>query len=330
MDDVEAKILSYPHLSAEEQHEVETYVESNPEWASLLRDVRALERLGAESRAALPSDALLATYVAVQHFHPGGIEGESPALQKSFARLEALIEEDEGLRREVELARRRLQKAEAALDPVSQFEALTGHALEEEPETHEATASESQRTRASTPSVLEVFFQLPLLLRRSAVAIVLLVGVYAGLYGVSVATQSSLDRLATADVNERVIESYVETETRDAVPEPDTLAADALYLEALSTLQSARTSTLGLFPRYDIEKLDQSQQLFDQVLDRVEPGSFLALEAHFYLGKVFLAQEQVEAARQHFETVVKRQGRMQDEAAEILNTLQQEQMGEDR
>ncbi|PSQ74717.1 MAG: hypothetical protein BRD34_00095, partial [Bacteroidetes bacterium QH_6_64_77] len=75
---------------------------------------------------------------------------------------------------------------------------------------------------------------------------------------------------------------------------------------------------------YDPERLEQAKQGLDRVLEQVEPGSFLALEAHFYLGKIALAQEEVDAARRHFKTVVQREGRRTDEAYEILKTIQQE------
>lgn len=330
MDDVEEKILSYPHLSVEEQREIEAYVESNPEWAPLLQDVRSLEAFAADVQEDLPSNALLATYVLVQHLHPEGVREVPSTLQTAFSRLESKLEEDEALRREADAIRRRLKEVEAAVDPVAHFEELTGRALDEGSEAvgAETAESELQDDRTSAPSVLGVFLNLPLLLRRAAVGAVLLVGLYGGLYATSVATQSTLDRLAAVDVSDQVIDSYAATETRSVTPKPDTLSVDDLYLEALSTLRVARTSTLGLFPRYDAEKLDQSQQLLKRVLAQVEPGSFLALEAHFYLGKVALAQGDVEAARSHFKTVVKREGRKMDEAHEILTTLQREGAGQ--
>lgn len=322
MDDVEKAILSYPHLTAEEQAEVETYVESNPEWAPLLRDVRSLEDLSRTAQERLPADDLLVSYVVVKHFHPDDVP---PRLQEAFSRIEARIEEDPELNQRVEAVRRRLKEAESALDPVASFESLTGHSLEREPGKQGVGAVEPESEDALTdaPSLLEVFFTLPVLLRRGAVAILLLVGLYGTLFAFSVSTQSTLDRLAAVDVSDEVVESYVSTETRSAVPAPDTTATvDQQYVGALSALRSARNSTLGLFPHYDPETLARAEQRFEHVLDEVAPGSFLALEAHFYLGKIALAQGDVGPARNHFQTVVKREGRKKAEAAEILKTLQ--------
>jgi anti-sigma-K factor RskA len=321
MDDVEEQILSYPHLSVEEQREIEAHVESNPEWAPLLRDVRSIEHLVGDGQADLPSDALLATYVTVQHLH---LEAVPSRLQAAFADLEARIEEDEALRRNVDAARRRIQEAEAAVDPVSHFESLTDYTIDPEASPEPAADPEAAKAREATPSLLDVFLNLPVLLRRGAVVAVVLVGLYGGLYGVSSAVQSPLDRLAAVEVSSQVVDNYADTNLRSPVPESDTASVDEQYLEALSTLREARTSTLGLFPHYDQEALARTKQALNRVLERVERGSFLALEARFYLGKVSLAQEEVETARRHFKTVVKGEGRQADEAYDILKTLQQE------
>ncbi len=323
MNDVEEQILSYPHLSEEEQHEVEAYVESNPEWAPLLRDVRSIEHLSANVQADLPSGALLATYVVVQHLHP---EEVPPGLQRAFSKLEARIEDDESLQREVEAARRRLKAAESAIDPVSHFEALTAHELETEvvPERTEDPEPASTATQKTTPSLLEVILNLPRLARRGMVVALVLVGAYGALYGVSQATQSTLNRLAAVEISDQVVENYANAEMRSPMPGTDTASVDDRYLDALSALQEARVSTLGLFPRYDSEVLNRADRRLDEVLAQVEPGSFLALEAHFYLGKISLAKEEVDAAQRHFKTVVKNEGRRADEAYQILKTLQQE------
>ena len=321
MDNVEEQILSYPHLPVEEKRDIEAYVEANPEWAPLLQDVRSIEHLAERAEVNRPSDALLATYVTVQHLHPEAVPSR---VQAAFAELEARIEEDETLRQALDAARRRMQEAEAAVDPVSHFESLTDHTLAPEASPEPAADPESSEAQEATPSLLEVFLNVPVLLRRGAVAAVMLVGLYGGLYGVSTALQSPLDRLATVEVSSQVVDSYAGTTLRDPVPEADTASVDEQYLKALSTLRDARTSTLGLFPRYDQDALARAEQGLSRVLEQVDAGSFLALEARFYLGKIFLAQEEVQAARRHFKAVVKGEGRRADEAYDILKTLQQE------
>jgi TolA-binding protein len=328
MENIEEQILTYPHRSREEQREIEAFVEDHPEWASLLRDVRALEGFAQVRRLSEqegPVEALLATYVTVRHVHPRGV---SPALDAAFRRLEGRIEGDEGLREQAEAMRRRLVEAEAEVDPVPQFEELTGHDLSAESTSDPVSAPEqtndASTASTSSPSLIEMFFQLSAPARWIGSTLVLLLGTYGGLYGVSVATQSPLDRLAAVDVSEQVIESYAPAEARrgpasDA--EADTMRTQDRYLEALSSLRAARTAPLGLFPEYDADTVRRAEQLLRDVVAREEGGTFLALEARFYLGKAHLAQRQVEEARTQFEAVVAGEGRQADEARRILDAL---------
>ncbi len=330
MENIEEQILSYPHLSVEKQREVEAYVEAHPEWASLLQDVRSIESLVRNADGSSSSDALLTTYVVVQHIH----SEEAPStLTEAFRRLEKRMEDDPDLRERAEAVRRRLEEAEASVDPVSHFEELTGHSLDLEAEGASAAAETTASSREAAPnrgavdalrSFVDDLLRLPLAVRGAGAAVALLLGTYAVLFAASEATQSTLDRLATVDVSNQVVDNYTSTATRSAVPSSDTLTSDQLYVDALTALQEARTSTLGLFPSYDAEKLKRVERLFNQVLDRTESGSFLALEAQFYLGKVHLARGEVEAARSNFKMVVKQEGRNAAEAHDILETLQEE------
>lgn len=331
MDNVEEQILSYPHLSVDRQREVEVYVEEHPEWAPLLRDVRGLEsfvRGGADEGGETSLDVLLTAYVVVRHVQERG--EVSTALERLFEALEERLKNEPELRERVDAIRHRLERAEARLDPVSHVEELTGHSLA--PEENQASASSEARSasetnaseRAPTVALFDWIGRLPLAVRGVGAAVVLLFGTYAALFVASEASQSTLGRLAAVDVSTQMVESYYSTNTRGALPSADTLTADGLYLEALSTLRDARTSTLGLFPRYDSTALEEAETKLKRVLDQTESGSFLALEVQFYLGKVALAQERVEAARDRFEMVVKREGRLAEDARRILQTLRAE------
>jgi len=331
MEDVEEQILSYPQLSVEKQRDVEAYVEANPEWAPLLQDVRAIEALvrGVHSDV-FPSEGFLTTYVVLKHFHS---EELSDKIRGAFRRLERRMEDDPALRERAEAARRRLEEAEAVIDPVAQFEELTGHSLSDaaKPASAETSATQGAGPRAADReparrrrSVVDALVELPLMLRAAGAAIAVLLGVYVVLFGISEVSQSPLDRMAAVNVSNQIVKNYTSTATRSAIPSADTMQVDQLYVDALSTLRDARTSTLGLFPSYNSKKLDRAERLLNQVLDQTEAGSFLALEAQFYLGKIDLATGKVDGARAKFRTVVKREGRMADEAREILETLDEE------
>jgi len=329
MQNVEEQILSYPHLSAEKQREIESYVEDHPEWASLLQDVRTLEAFEPSVEDESFPDPLLTTYVVVQRLHPREVPS---GLQRAFRRFEQRMAEDPTLRERAESVRAQLAAAEAKVDPVSHFEVLTGHSLEaatdEAPSPAEATApaSEASNDRKETPlrEAVDHVLQLPLALRWAGAAVAVLLGVYIAVFAASEASTTTLDRLAAVDVSNQVVGNYTSTATRSAVPDPDTLTTDQLYVDGLTAVRQARTSTLGLFPDYDPEKLDRAETLLKRVLSRAESGSFLSLEAQFYLGKVYLAQERVQLARGRFGTVVEREGRMAAEARDILKVLKKE------
>jgi TolA-binding protein len=93
-------------------------------------------------------------------------------------------------------------------------------------------------------------------------------------------------------------------------------------VQALHQIRQARTTTLGLFLRYDPERLRRAEELLQEVVAAEPPGTFLQLEARWYLGKVNLAQGEVEPARDQFKTVAQQQGHHAHEAAELLLELQ--------
>ncbi len=329
MDNVEEQILSYPHLSVEKQREVDVYVENHPEWAPLLRDVRTIESLSREhpDGELSSADPLLRTYALVQHVHPDEVP---PSLQEAFADLKKRLDEDPELRSRADTIREQLASAEADIDPVSHFEELTGHSLSPDPDTEEvsqtpaADPAPDRDAAAPTRSVSDQLLDLPLAVRLGGVAVTLLLGTYAVLFVASEASQSTLDRLATVDVSNQMVESYSSINTRSVAPAPDTTQGKDLYLNALSALRSARTSTFGLFPEYDTQKIETAERLLTQLIDQEASGSFLALEARFFLGKVHLAQEEVAQAREQFEIVVREEGRKADDAERILRRLQEE------
>jgi len=325
MDDAEEQILSYPHLPVEKKREVETYVEEHPEWAPLLRDVRVLESVMRDGENPFSGEPLLVAYVVARHLQ---VEVESDAMAEAFEALEDRMEDDAALRERVEAARRRLRDAEATIDPVSQFEELTGHSLTEEaPEPASAPSAAADRPAAdrdapSVPSLLDRVMALPLAVRGIGAVAVLLLGTYAALFVASTASQSPADRLAAVEISEQMMTSYYSSPTtRSVSPSSDTTQVGALYLDALSTLRGARTSTLGLFPAYDSTALRRAETQLRDVLDRTEADSFLGLEAQFYLGKTYLAQDRIEAARTRFEAVVENEGRRAEDARRILREL---------
>ena len=328
MENIEEQILSYPHLSVEKKREVESYVETHPRWASLLRDVRAFEEVGAENGTAAGVHRVVRAFLVAQHVE------ETPAgVFEGCAHLKHTLAETDEMKALADDIRRRIQRAEFEVDPVSHFEALTGRSLsgspkpssDQEASTPSRPEHDSHSTEddpRSTWSFLDRLRGLPMILQGAGAVLVLLLVTYATLFAASWASQSPLDRMAAINVSGQMVESYYSTNTRGAARSADEEAVSSIYLETLSTLRGARTSTFGLFPHFNADSLAQAKQGLKRVLDRTPEGSFLALEAHFYLGKVHLAQRDLASARGCFRTVVEGNGRRADDARRILNTLE--------
>lgn len=352
MNRTEQRILSYPHLSRGEQRDVETYVEENPEWAPLLREVQMLESLASSvdppeapsstgaSKAVSPD--VLATYVVARHF---ASPDSSSRITTAFRDIEDRLAEDDELRQRAEKMQHRIEEVEEAVDPLRHFAHVTGRdpgsmsdasdALpsaddrppvsneQQEAPGHDGRSRQRGAEREPDRGPKRGMAPISRPARWAMAAVALCVAVYGLLYAASWSTQSPVDRLAVMDVSTDVIEGY-QTRVRSPMPQASAdTTPDDLYLRALPLLRNARTSTLGLFPHFDLRKLSEAESLLQRVVDRTESGSFLQLEAYFYLGKINLAQGEVETARTQFKEVVRREGRRAESAYQILKELEE-------
>lgn len=148
-----------------------------------------------------------------------------------------------------------------------------------------------------------------------------LVALYGLLYLIGLLAQPRLERMADLDASAVEVEGYRLEEYVEETPEDDSASAQARYLRALAHLREAHTSTLGLFPGYDEERLSEAARLLGEVIEQAESGSFLQQEAYFYLGKARLAQEKPSEAREALRQVALSEGRNSERAAELLREL---------
>lgn len=311
MDNIEQNILQFGELSPDEQRAVEAYVDAYPAWQPLLEEVKALEALRRDMRLLhADDDEALAYYVVARHF---GIDVSAP-LQRVFEGIETRLARDAALRERHEALARRLEDIASGLDPVAQFEQLSGFRIPSESERGDGAARVDRGALRS--------FRRWEVVRWAAAAVLMAVVLYGGLFATSHLVQSDAERLALVNLSEAEIEGY-QTVLRGSTEVGSDPSTEALYLEALHTLRGAQITTLGLFPRYDDQKLAQAETLLQQVIEREESHSFLQLEAHFFLGKVHLAQGKIEAARSNFETVAVCEGHRTSEAVEILTELKE-------
>lgn len=312
MDNVEEQILSYPHLPPDRKRAVEAYVESNPEWAPLLQDVRALEAASGEGKED-PGASVLRAYVVIEHVEDRA--DRPPALEQTLDRIKRRIDSDPALQAQVAEIRRRVEAAEKSIDPVSHFEQLTGTDA-----TSDRGGDGTADATLTSGAFIRRLAEIPVSVRRAGIVLLVLLGAYLTLAIASRVSQTPLDRLSTINVDEQMLENYRRTVGTSGA-DSDTLTTGAMYMRTLSTLRNAQTSTLGLFPRSNSDSLRQAKEGLRRVIRRAENGSFLALEAHFYLGKVHLAQRNLKEAVSCFERVVRNEGRRKDEAQRILRVL---------
>lgn len=352
MNRTEQRILSYPHLPRGEQRDVETYVEENPKWAPLLREVQMIESLASSvdppeapsstGASKLVSPDVLATYVVARHF---ASPDSSSRITTAFRDIEDRLAEDDDLRQRAEEMQRRIEEVEETVDPLRHFAHVTGRdpgsmsdasdalpsADDRPPVSNEQQEAPGRDDRSRQPGAEREPDRGPKRgmppisrpARWAMAAVALCVVVYGLLYAASWSTQSPVDRLAVMDVSTDVIEGY-QTRVRSPMPQASAdTTPDDLYLRALPLLRNARTSTLGLFPHFDLRKLREAESLLQRVVDQTESGSFLQIEAYFYLGKINLAQGEVETARAQFKEVVRREGRRAESAYQILKELEE-------
>lgn len=359
MNTLEEKIFRYAELSDAEQRAVEERVSGRPEYQALLNEVKRLESelrrvqlpdAAADSESDLPN-AVLALYALHTVSRTRSANGER--LQQLFADIEARLGEDSVLHERVQPMIDRAQMLNDTFDLVEHMQSVTGMDMESLP-LHEASSdgiSENDIAQASEPpnafesslhgsapsapredrSSVEpggkdkrnrVSEQMWHAARYAAIAVVALLLVYGGLLATSLATQSPAERLAVLDPSETEIEGY-QVRTRSATrSEPSD--NDERFLHALQRLQDAYSAPLGLFPRFDQDHVEEAQDLLKQVVESEDSGSFLQLEASFFLAKTHLAQHDIEPARQLLKRVVIGEGRRINEATEMLKTLQDE------
>jgi hypothetical protein len=166
-----------------------------------------------------------------------------------------------------------------------------------------------------------------------AAALAVLV-LYGGLRAAGRLSQSKMERLASMEEERLRVEGYPggseslrlrggaasESSSESSSP-ADSSRLDQRYLRALRSLRAARTTTLGLFPRYDAEALRRAEGRLEAVVEEAQAGSFLHLEALFFLGKARLAQGDKAGATRALRRVAGGGGRLTPEAQDLLNAL---------
>ena len=327
METIEEKLLRYPDLTEDERREVDAYIEDHPEMAALRSEVQRLFAV-IEDAASLerrpPDDEALAYYALTQYLTH---QEPTPALQALNERLESDISDSPELRERLQQIEGRLREMEKSSDARAHFEQLSGHSLGSAPKAGDPATGASPRARITSLGWM----------RYAAAAVVLVALSYGGLWLASEATESELEELAAVPAEELTIEGYGlrlrgggpagvadPRSERESAEETgaDSLTAQMRYVRALDLIDRSRHTTLGLFPRYNQDRLQHAAELLREVIRQEDPNSFLQLESYYFLGKALLALERPEEAADAFQAVVEGGGRKQAAAAEILQQLE--------
>jgi TolA-binding protein len=362
MNTLEHDIFQYPDLSEDEQQSVEERTAGQPEYKALLDEVKRLDAelrcvqvpdVSDADADDIPS-ALLALY-ALDVADPIGTS-HSEALKHLFADLKERLSHDDALRERLEPMIDRARALDTTFDVNRHLQDVTGidldavprHQSDAETRDHAArnpsstpktssTPTNSEPSDASSPPVKpadrgplrrdseertsgrDTVARMWKVGRYAAAVVAAVLIAYGGLLAVSMATQSPAERLAVLNPDEMRIEGY-QVRTRSAVAEP--AGNDERFLRALRQLSDAYRAPLGLFPRFDANRVQEAQDALEHVVENEDAGSFLQLEASFFLAKTYLAQSDIESARRELKRVVMGEGRRIDEATRMLRSLQ--------
>lgn len=314
MEPMEDRIWAYGELRPEEQAVVDAYVRRHPGLQAHLDRAKALYGLVEAARVLGEEpvrDEALAFYAASRLY--AAYPPPEP-LRTRFARIEQALREDAALQARYELLQHRLRELEAQSDPVAQFERLAGYRLD-------APAARGPDAPPGPRAPDRDLVRGPSLYRWAVAASVALVALYGVLFFAGRAGQPYPQRLAWQD---RAEAGWEQLRLRGEEPAGEAEVLPESFLrQGLASLQAARATTIGLFPRYDQARLAEAVQAFEQVIRLEGPSTYLALEARYYLGVARLAQRDVAGARAAFTEVIGREGGKAPEARALLAALAQ-------
>lgn len=168
------------------------------------------------------------------------------------------------------------------------------------------------RPPARKPSMARIYT-----LRRFLVAAVVIVGIYGMLWGASQATTPATYALATLDPYASDL-AVLTAPMRDAsAPTTDPTVALSNGLQAL---QTAPSSTLGLFPNHNAQFVEDAIAHLMRAYD-ASTDPILQTTAAFFLAKAHLMEGDTAQARTRFQEVVQRNTVYMDDAQALLVQL---------
>ncbi len=310
MDNVREKVLFYHLLPPEDQVAIEVFVQENPEWQPVFEEANRLADLVASARQAIqsPDEEEALAYLLATRYYSKDVPRE---LADSLEEMKARLRADPELRTVHDSLLARLEELEEASDAKKHFERLSGA---------DTSSDDRGPVGRNSPAASRIIAPM----RWVLAAVVAFLFAYGALFAISEVVTPDHVKLAELDSDELFVEGFHDAPMRSGERvemESNDVTSDYLYVEALGILKEARSTTLGLFPRFDEQALAEAETLLEQVIEREDPNSFVQLDAYYFLGKVHLARGEEGEAQRAFQRVVRGEGRNAPQAADILQKL---------
>ena len=109
----------------------------------------------------------------------------------------------------------------------------------------------------------------------------------------------------------------------EANPKDETIFY-SYYILGLTYLETAPKSFIGLFPSFNLTKVEDGINNLEKSIKLNNSGRYenINLDSYFYLGKANLMRNDKESAEKYFNIVVKKHGSKMNEAKSLLNELE--------
>lgn len=281
---IEDWILDYCGYDKVEKHQVEEFVQNNPEWETVFQSARHWDALLSDARMIADPDH------DEVHLPYAVVTGSSfwtrraRPLQQLVARIHRRVEKEERLSDVRFQLEERIHELGSETSAIDHFESVTGQRFRAFGRLKRGPRS------AGAPRLTQNVVSTGFVVGRKLVrGFTLLAGVYLILFAASTFRESPLERMAhlTSD-DYSWTELGISTRGNDIEWERSMVNR---YNEALRLARSSSRSFFGLFPTYRMDKLSRARVLLLRTIssqekqESVPPGAYLTLaKLHFLLG----------------------------------------------
>lgn len=132
--------------------------------------------------------------------------------------------------------------------------------------------------------------------------------------------QNSLKALEKNNYDEAI--SFLQKDIREN-PDDATIFY-SYYITGLSYLETAEKDFLGLFPKYNRERVGKGKQYLEESIRKNNSGKFesIKLNSYFYLAKANLMLDDKKSAKEYLHMVINNKGSKMEEAKHLLGEVE--------